>query len=105
MSSESPALSSRRLPGKAVEMRRLPGKTNGLDHTRLRALGHLRQRSTISSILLLTGVLLYTLSLMWPLASLSPSWPAYPLTFAGIGLILASLKNAWSGTRTFPRRT
>ena len=83
---------------------RLPGKTNGLDHAGLRAPGFLRQHSATSSLLLASGVILYTLSLMWPLASLSPAWLAYPLAFIGVGLILASLKNVWTGARMFPRR-
>jgi hypothetical protein len=53
----------------------------------------------------MVGVILYALSLMWPLGSLTPSILAYPLAFAGIGLILASLKNIWATSRMFPRRT
>jgi len=83
---------------------RHPGKTNGLDHRGLRSPGFLRQHSGASSALLALGLILYALSLMWPLASLSPPWMAYPLAFTGIGMILGSLKNVWTGARMFPRR-
>jgi len=53
----------------------------------------------------MVGLILYALSLMWPLGSLSPSWLAYPLAFIGIGMILASLKNVWTSARMLPRRT
>jgi len=52
----------------------------------------------------MVGVILYALSLMWPLGSMSPSLMAYPLAFVGIGMILASLKNVWTSAKMFPRR-
>ena len=105
LSSSYSALTSQGRSQAAKEAMKRPGKTNGLDRRGLRAPGFLRQRSATSSLLLMIGVILYALSLMWPLGSLSPSLLAYPLAIMGIGLILASLKSVWTCARMLPRRT
>jgi len=104
LSSSTSALTSQERPLAARDAGKRTGNTNGLSRAGRRAGGHLRARSATSSLLLMVGVILYVLSLMWPLGSLSPSWLAYPLALTGIGLILASLKNVWTSARMFPGR-
>lgn len=105
MSPSSSTLTSKGRPLAERTARKRTGNTNGLSRGGRRAGGHLRLRSTASSLFLLVGVIFYALSLVWPLGSLSPSWLAYALAFIGIGMILASLKNVWASAKTFPRRT
>ena len=104
LTSSSSALTSQGLPLAKRDAGKRTGNTNGLSRAGRRAAGHLRLRSSTSSMLLMVGVILYAISLMWPLGSMSPSLMAYPLAFVGIGMILASLKNVWTSAKMFPRR-
>lgn len=86
-------------------MKHRRGNTNGLSRQKHRTRGKIQQRDSFSAMLLLLGAVMYGAAMMWPLASMSPSWVSYPLAIFGVLLLLLSLRNMWERSRHRGYRT